>query len=226
MLKLVFAVALGALAVSPAWAQKTNLPDRPQKQSKQFDTDAIKEGITTMKQSGECTVNFVVEWTGKAKDLAADCTVDGFALYAIRAVEGAEWEPEIIKGELLDSFPMRQTFRFGAIAANTVDPRGEKSPVLESGVQPGDISRAINKIDQEGVCEVKFTVGADGKPKDITPNCTPDAYNQLVIEAMAKMKFTPGQKGGAPTDWPGMSMPIKLTKPEKPKKPTDTRSSE
>ncbi len=215
MLKLVFAVAMGALAVSPAWAQKTDLPDRPQKQIKPFDTDAIKEGITTIKLSGECTVNFVVEWTGKAKDLTADCTVDGFVPYAIRAVEAAEWEPEIMKRELLDSFPMRQTFRFGAVSAATVDPRGEKSPVLESGVQAGDISRAINKIDQEGVCEAKFTVGADGKPKDITPNCTPDAYNPLIIEAMGKMKFTPGQKAGQPTDWPGMSMPMKLTKPKK-----------
>jgi hypothetical protein len=28
------------------------------------------------------------------------------------------------------------------------------------------------------------------------------------------MVFEPAQKGGAPTDWPGINMPVKLTKPE------------
>ena len=46
------------------------------------------------------------------------------------------------------------------------------------------------------------------------PNCTPDEYNDLITAAMARMNFKPGQKGGAPTDWPGVSMPIKLEKPE------------
>ena len=53
-----------------------------------------------------------------------------------------------------------------------------------------------------------------GKPKDVEPNCDPAEYNPLIIEAVGKMSFTPGQKGGAPTDWPGISMPVKLTKPK------------
>ena len=28
------------------------------------------------------------------------------------------------------------------------------------------------------------------------------------------MKYEPGQKGGQPTEWPGMSMPMNLTKPK------------
>jgi hypothetical protein len=69
-------------------------------------------------------------------------------------------------------------------------------------------------VDQEGACEVRYTVGANGKPKDIVPNCTPPEYNELIAAAVAKMVFSPGQKGGAATDWPGVSMPIKLTKPK------------
>ena len=61
---------------------------------------------------------------------------------------------------------------------------------------------------------MKFTVGADGKPKDIVPELRSRAeYNALSLEAIAKMEFEPGQKGGQPTDWPGMSMPVNLTKP-------------
>ena len=62
---------------------------------------------------------------------------------------------------------------------------------------------------------MKYTVGADGKPKDIVPNCTPEAYNELISAAIAKMEFKPALKGGAPTDWPGLSMPVKLSAPVK-----------
>ena len=58
---------------------------------------------------------------------------------------------------------------------------------------------------------MKYTVGADGKPKDIAPNCTPAAYNDTDRSKRSrKMEFKPGHKDGKPTDWPGMSMPIKL----------------
>jgi len=31
---------------------------------------------------------------------------------------------------------------------------------------------------------------------------------------MKKMEFQPGLKGGKPVDWPGLSMPMNLTKPK------------
>ena len=81
-------------------------------------------------------------------------------------------DAEIFDGELFDSEPIKQTFKFGAVSAPAVDPRGEKAPVLVTGIEPKDVERAINRVDKEGTCDVKYTVGADGKPKDIVPNCT------------------------------------------------------
>lgn len=67
MLKWTFAVALAAAAAGPSFAQKTDLPDRPLKQTKAFDGAAIPECIAAVKQSGECTVTYIVGVNGKAK---------------------------------------------------------------------------------------------------------------------------------------------------------------
>lgn len=212
MLKWVCAVALATAAVSPALAQKPG--DKPAKRIKEFDQTAMKEGLGVLKQGGECTVNYIVSDKGKAKDISADCSVPDMAPYVVRTVESAEWEPEIFDGEAFDSYPIKQTFKFGTVAGTTVDPRGEKSPVLMTGIEPKDVERAINRVDVAGTCAVKYTVAADGKPKDIVPNCTEAALDPHIAEAVARMKFEPGLKGGQPTDWPGMSMPMNLTIPE------------
>lgn len=211
MLKWIAAVAFAAAFAGPAFAQKTDLPDRPLKKIKDFDQTAIKEGIAALKQGGQCTVNYIVDTKGKAKDITADCSVPEMAPYIVRSIETGEWESEITGGEFFDSFPINQTFKFGTAPA--VDPRGEKGPVLVTGVMQRDIDRAIKTVDKPGKCTVKFTVGADGKPKDVIPTCDPPAYDPLITEAMKTMEFDPGLKGGQPTDWPGMSMPINLTKP-------------
>jgi hypothetical protein len=215
MLKWICAVALmAALPAGEALAQQPKLKDRPLKRTKDFDTAAIKEGITAIKKNGECTVTYIVGTDGKAKDLTADCTVPEYAPYAIRAVQSGEWDAEITGGELFDSYPIKQPFRFGSVTQAAVDPRGEKAPTMIKSVEPKDVERAINRVDQEGKCDVKFTVGADGKPKDIVPGCEFPALDPHISEAIAKMRYEPGQKGGQPTDWPGMSMPMTLTKPE------------
>lgn len=213
MLKWICVAAASLALAAPAFAQKTDLPDRPAKQTNQFDTTAMKEGNAVLKQNGSCTAQYIVSAQGKAKDITVDCTHPEMASFVARTIETGQWDPEIFDGEFFDSYPLRQMFNYGTGAAGP-DPRGEKAPVLETGVEPKDIERAINQVDEEGTCDVRYTVGADGAPKDIQPNCTPAAYNEKIIEAISKMEFTPGQKGGAPTDWPGMSMPIKLSKPE------------
>ncbi|MDP3492745.1 MAG: hypothetical protein Q8R82_06490 [Hyphomonadaceae bacterium] len=212
MLKWICMAGLAAAMAGPAFAQKTDLPDRALKQTKPFDQASIKEGLTALKQGGECTVQYIVGVNGRAKDIATDCTVADMAPYIARAVETGEWDAEITGGEFFDSFPIKQVFKFGSQQA--VDPRGEKSPVMVSGIPQKAIERAIAQVNQDGKCDVKFTVAADGKPKDITPNCQPSAYDPKVVEGMASMKFEPGLKGGAPTDWPGLSMPMTLTKPK------------
>lgn len=214
MLKWMCLVVAATALATPAFAQKTDLPDRPAKQLNTFDVTAMKEGNAILKLNGSCTAQFIVSAEGKAKDITTDCTHPEMGAYVARTIETGVWEPEIFDHEFFDSFPMRQIFNYGTGVGGVVDARGEKSPVMKTGVEPKDIQRAINQVDSEGTCDVRYTVGADGKPKDIQANCTPEAYNQKISDAIAKMEFTPGQKGGAPTDWPGMSMPVKLTKPK------------
>jgi hypothetical protein len=85
---------------------------------------------------------------------------------------------------------------------------------MDRGLLPADVQRAMAQVGEEGSCDIRYTVGADGKPKDVVPNCTPPAFNSRITDAVSKMMFKPGQKGGQPTDWPGMSMPLKLSKPQ------------
>jgi hypothetical protein len=213
MLRWICAVALAAAAASPALAQKP--ADRPAKQTKPFDQTAMKEGMAVIKQGGECIVTYVVSKEGRAKDIKPDCTVPEMAPYVARTVESAEWQPEIFDGEIFDTEPIKQIFKFGGGGgAPAVDPRGEKAPVKIKDIEAKDVERAINRVDKEGTCDVKYTVGADGVPKDIQPNCTEVALNPHIAEAVAKMRFEPGQKGGQPTEWPGMSLPMNLTKPK------------
>ena len=214
MLKWMCSAAAAMALAAPAFAQQTDLPDRPAKQINQFDVTAMKEGNTTLKLNGSCTAQYIVSTEGKAKDITTDCTHPEMGPFVARTIETGVWEPEIFDHEFFDSFPMRQIFNYGTGGGGGVDPRGEKSPVMKTGIEPKDVQRAINQIDQEGMCDVRYTVGADGSPKDIQPNCTPDVYNEKVVEAISKMEFAPGQKGGAPTDWPGMAMPLKLSKPK------------
>ncbi len=214
MLKWMCVAAATLALAAPAFAQKTDLPDRTAKQIGEFDVTAMKEGNNTLKLNGSCTAQYIVSVEGKAKDITMDCTHPAMAPYIVRTIETGTWDPEVFDHEFFDSFPFRQVFNYGTGAAGP-DPRGEKSPVLDTGVDAKDVQDAIKKVKEEGICEVKYTVGADGKPKDIAPNCTPDGYNGPISEAIAKMTFKPGLKGGAPTDWPGMSMPIKLSAPLK-----------
>jgi len=211
MLKWICAVAFASAFAAPAFAQKTDLPDRPLKQTKAFDSAPVKEGMATVKTAGECTVDYIVGVDGRPKDMKATCTPPEMGPFAIKMVETGEWQSEITGGEFFDSYPQKHAFKFGGSSAAAVDPRGEKAPVITNDLAQADLNRAINKVNKDGKCNLTFTVGADGKPKDIAPNCTPRDYDSPIGDAVKKMKFDPGQKGGKAVDWPNMVVPLNLT---------------
>jgi hypothetical protein len=213
MLKWMCVAAAAMALTAPAFAQKTDLPDRPAKQITPFDVSAMNEGQRTLKVNGACTARYVIAIAGKAKDITVDCTHPEMVPFVIKTIETGVWEPEIFDHEFFDSDPIRQAFNYGSGAA--VDPRGQTAPTVEKDIEPRDVQAVITKVRAEGTCQVKFTVGADGKPKDIVPNCTPEAYNTGITEAVGKMTYKPGLKDGKPTDWPNMVKPIKLGAPEK-----------
>jgi hypothetical protein len=209
MLKWMCALALGLAVAAPALAQdvKTTLPDRPMKKVKEFDQAPIKEGITATGQSGICTASFIVAHTGKAKNINVDCPSPDFVPFVVKAVESAEWEAEVVGGYFFEN-PVKQQFKFGTVVGT--DPRGEKGPTLITGMAQREINKAIETIKESGSCTIKYTVGADGSPKDMAVACTPSSYDAPVLEIAKKMKFQPGLKAGQPTDWPGLSSTLAL----------------
>ena len=68
-----------------------------------------------------------------------DCTHPEMAPYIVRTIETGTWDPEVFDHEFFDSFPFRQVFNYGTGAAGP-DPRGEKSPVLDTGIDVKDSS--------------------------------------------------------------------------------------
>lgn len=214
MLKWIFAGALAVAAAGPAFAQKTDIPDRPLKQTTAFSDAPLKEGIVAVKQSGECTVTYIVGADGKPKDIKPECTPPEMAPYATRMIETGAWESEITGGEFFDSYPIKQIFKFGAVAsAAAADPRGEKAPVVVKDIEPEAVAAAMSRARNGAKCNVTLTVGTDGKPKNIAPNCTPSDVNSRITEAVKKMTFHPGLKGGQPVEWPNMVIPMNFAPP-------------
>ena len=77
MLKWMCAVAASLALAGPAFAQKTDLPDRPAKQTTEFDVTSIREGNALLKANGACTAQYIVGANGRAKDITVDCTHAG-----------------------------------------------------------------------------------------------------------------------------------------------------
>jgi len=213
VLKWIFVAALAAAVAGPAFAQKTDLPDRPLKQTTPFSDAPIKEGIAAVKQSGECTITYIVGVDGKPKDIKPQCTIPGMDPYAVRFIETGVWDSEITGGEFFDSYPQKQIFKFGATSSAAADPRGEKAPVVVKDIEPAAVSAALSRARNGAKCNVTLTVGADGKPKNISPNCTPSDVNSRIAEAVKKMTFQPGLKGGQPVEWPNLTIPMSFAPP-------------
>ncbi len=53
------------------------------------------------------------------------------------------------------------------------------------------VKEAVNAVKQPGECTVVFTIGKDGKAKDLKPTCSVDAYVPYVERAMATVTYDP-----------------------------------
>jgi hypothetical protein len=215
MLKLIstaaLTIALAGVLAGPAIAQKPG--DKLPVLVTGPDAGVIREAIDTVKAPGECTVEFVVGKDGKPKEMKPKCDNEAYLPFVERAMAKVLYQPEIFDGEIMDSEPKRQPFKFNVSAAPAAASQpGDKAPVVIKDIDSGDLQRAMENVDAPGSCNLTLTVGADGKAKDIMPNCTPDKYNRSITSAVKKMKFEPGQKGGNPIDWPNYKMPLSLGK--------------
>ncbi len=211
MLKLICAAGLAAVLVLPAAAQAPKKEDRAPKQLTAPDGAVVREAVETIKQPGECMLTYTVGKDGKPKDMKADCTPAAYAPFALKAMATVTWSPEMVSGEIFETEDRRQPFKFGVAAApvNT-----DKPPTATVPLDGAEINRALVKTNAEGSCSMSYTVGIDGKPKNIVPNCTPAKLDRYMKEAVEHMQFTPGEKGGKPVDWDVNNQVVNLKKPK------------
>jgi hypothetical protein len=209
MLKWMCAAGLVAALALPAMAQAPKKEDRAPKQLTAADGAVVKEAVNAVKQPGECTVVYTIGKDGKPKDMKATCTPADYEPYALRAMATVTWSPEMVSGEIFETEDMKQPFKFGVIAAPV---NADKPPTATVPLDGGDINRALIKTNAEGSCNMSYTVGIDGKAKNIVPNCTPAKFDKWIKEAVEKMRFTPGEKGGKPVDWDVSNQVLNLKK--------------
>jgi hypothetical protein len=209
MLKLICAASLAAILALPAVAQAPKKEDRAPKQLTAADGAVVKEAVDSIKEPGECTVVYTVGKDGKPKDMKATCTPAAYEPYALKAMATVTWSPEMVSGEIFETEGIKQPFKFGVAAApaNT-----DKPPVATVPLDGADINRALIKTNAEGGCNMSYTVGTDGKAKDIVPNCKPSKFDRYMKEAVERMRFTPGEKDGKPVDWPVTNQVVNLKK--------------
>ena len=130
-------VAAGMAFALPALAQKP--ADRPAKVVTGPDVAVIKEAVNTLREPGECMVEFTVGLDGKPKDMKPTCTPETYAPYALKAMATVEYLPEIFAGEMFETEGLRQPFKFGVAAPAPSSAPGDKAPVKIKDVEPKDI---------------------------------------------------------------------------------------
>jgi hypothetical protein len=207
------AVALGALAmgfVAQASAQKPPPPEEvPAKVLTGPNTDVIKEGMAVIHEAGECKVTYIISKQGKLKNPKADCTIPEMAPYALRAMESMTFQANTFDGSSFDSDEMVQPFKWAA-SGGAAPAAGNSAPVVKTPPDNRTIGQAIERIKSPGKCDATFTVGVDGKPKDIKANCAPKSYDSLISKAISGMVYTPGMAAGKPVETPNVEYPINL----------------
>lgn len=205
----IFAFALPvmlAAAGAPALAQQTGPEFRNPTVVTPPDQAILKEAAETAKASGggKCEAVFTVGVDGKPKDIKPNCTAPALDGVVTRAIESMVYLPEIYRYEVFETEGVKQAFNFETRTVTT------KVPVVKKVLEQREINRMQDKVGKAGSCNIKVTVTASGKPKDIVPNCTPADYDKHIAAAVEKMVFEPATTDGKPVDWPNFEMPISL----------------
>jgi hypothetical protein len=200
------AVALGALAIglaAQAAAQKPPPPEEvPAKVLTGPNIDAIKEGMATIHQAGECKVTYIISKQAKLKNPKADCTIPEMAPFALKAMEAMTFQANTFDGSSFDSDEMVQPFKWAASGAPAGAAAGgvASAPVMTKPIDGRALGEVLNRVRRAGKCAATFTVGVDGKPKDIKTNCDPKAYDGPVAKLIGEMVYTPAMADGKPVE--------------------------
>ena len=108
MLKWMCVVGCRWRSPRPAFAQKTDLPDRPAKQTTPFDIAAMKEGNTLLKATAPAPRSTSSRPRARPRTSRSTARIPKWRPMSSRTIETGEWEPEIFDDEFFDSDPIRQ----------------------------------------------------------------------------------------------------------------------
>ncbi|MEZ5936920.1 MAG: hypothetical protein R3C52_01720 [Hyphomonadaceae bacterium] len=205
------AVLVAGAAASSAFAQDKET--RPPKPLTQPDMAILQEAVDTVQKDAECRASYVITTEARPKDIVPNCSDPAYDPYVVRAIESMTYQFELFDGEPFDSDPLIYPFVFGKAPGAPAEDAGTP-PVLKRSISPAELSRAIERAKTGGVCDATFTVGVDGKPKDIHPNCDPAKLDKQIEKAIERMEYEPGMKDGKPVEWPDVKQPMNLTNPD------------
>ena len=204
VLRLAAPVLLAAFA-APAFAQQGPEFRNPTVVTPP-DQGILKEAAEAAKTAGggSCEAVFTVGVDGKPKDIKPNCTAPVLDPFVIRAVESMVYLPEIYRYEVFEAEGVKQPFNFETKTVTM------KAPVAKSSLAQRDINRIQKKVGKAGSCAIKLNVAANGKAKDVAPNCNPSDYDQHVKPLVEKLQFEPGMSEDKAVDWPNFEMQITL----------------
>jgi hypothetical protein len=210
------AATLSALAmtlVAQASAQKPPPPEEvPAKVLTGPNTDAIKEGMATIHEAGECKVTYIISKQAKLKNPKADCTIPEMVPFALKAMEAMTFQANTFDGSSFDSDEMVQPFKWTASVASPAAAAGgaASAPVMTKPIDARALGEVMNRVKRPGKCAATFVVGVNGKPKDVKSNCDPKAYDAPVTKLLGEMVYTPAMADGKPVDRP-VEFPLNLS---------------
>lgn len=217
-MRIVFLAVAALVAAAPAMGQtpeeKAKKVTRAAKQLTGPDVAIIQDAAKELKLGGECNTVFTVGLDGKPKDIKPNCNPPDYDPYVIKAMASVTYSVELFAGEQFETEGVKQPFKFGAGPGTSMAPPPNpnadvKPPTVAKDIDQATIADLVKKNRLPGKCDISIVVGADGVPKTITPNCTPDRYNDPIQKQIAKMRFNPATKAGAPIEWT-VKMPLSL----------------
>ncbi|MEP7209666.1 MAG: hypothetical protein ABI740_02415 [Alphaproteobacteria bacterium] len=98
-----------------------------------------------------------------------------------------------------------------ALPAMAQAPKKEdRSPKQLTAADAAVVKEAVDSIKQPGECTVLYTIGKDGKPKDMKADCTPADYAPFALKAMATVTWSPEMVSGEIFETEGMKQPFKF----------------
>jgi hypothetical protein len=97
-----------------------------------------------------------------------------------------------------------------ALALPAAAQKEDRAPKQLTAANGAVVKEAVETVKQPGECTVTYTVGKDGKPKDMKADCTPADYAPFALKAMSTVTWSPELVSGEAFETEGIKQPFKF----------------